>query len=116
MTEANNDVEVPKRTVAFRSIKRKQKQPAGRASKEPKDVLDALTTDWVGLQDELFALPADEQEAMKEHFNDMIDEHDALGDILYGEKEEFEAVTNELDSDTLKSYTDEIIRVELVDP
>ena len=115
-TKEESDVAVPKRDVGFRAIKRKQKGQAGRGFAEPADVLDCLAGDWDSLQDELLKLPDDEQDSMKEHFNNLIEEADTLGDILYGDKEEFQNVTGALGGDDLKTYTDEIIRVELVDP
>ena len=52
---------------------------------------------------------------MKEHFNDLIDDYDNLGDILYGEIDAFNDTVVNMDDGDKKAYCDEIIRVELLD-
>ena len=53
---------------------------------------------------------------MKDHFNDLIsDDCDNLGDLLYGEKDDFISVFQNLESHVAKCFTDEIVRVELLD-
>ena len=74
-----------------------------------------MKDDWDGLQEELSGLPEEEQESMKEHFNKLISDYDNLGDILYGDVDGFNDTVVNMDDSDKKTYTDEIVRVELLD-
>ena len=52
-------------------------------------ILETITEDWGTLQNALKALSETDQEAIKEHFNNCIDDYDEIGDTLFGELEDF---------------------------
>ena len=116
MQNQNSDApEETKREIGFRAIKRKQKAKSGRGFENADAVIDTMKDDWDGLQDELNSLPEDEQEKMKEHFNELIDDYDTLGDILYGDVGTFNDTIANMEPVAKQTYTDEILRVELLD-
>ena len=51
---------------------------------------------------------------MKNHFNDLIDDKEDLGEILYGDVEAFVDKVNELNEDEKKTYVDELYRTEII--
>ena len=79
------------RDVGFRAVKRKQKAKAGRGFENPKTIIESILEDWDSLQNELTKLPEEEQDALKEHFNGIIEEKDNLGDLFFGDCSDFNA-------------------------
>ena len=55
-----------------------------------------MKTDWDGLQEELGALPDEEKDAIKDHFNQLIDDKDNIGEVLFAEKEDFFVVMSQM--------------------
>ena len=51
---------------------------------------------------------------MKNHFNELIDDKEDLGEILYGDVEAFVDKVNELNEDEKKTYVDELYRTEII--
>ena len=107
--------DVQKNEIGFRAVRRKQKSKAGRGQMDADTVIDTMKDDWDGLQEELLQLPEDEQEKMKTHFNELIDDYDTLGDILYGDIGTFNDTIANMEDPAKKTYADEIVRVELLD-
>ena len=51
---------------------------------------------------------------MKAHFNELVDGYDRLGDILFGEVDEFQEYVEPLDNEVKKAYVEEMVNVELI--
>ena len=101
--------------LGFRAVKRNCKMKEGRGIEDPESVIETMRDDWDGLVGELQSLPENEKEKIKEHFNSLIDEFDNLGEILFGDIDDFNDTISGMASAKLKQYTDEILRVELID-
>ena len=54
-------------------------------------------------------MPQDEQDALKDHFNSLIDDEQDLGDILFGSNDGFESRIKFLDDDVVEEYTEEML-------
>ena len=107
MTEQNQ--------LGFRAVKRVCKTKGSRGIEDPESVIETMRDDWDGLVDELKTLPENEKEKIREHFNGLIEEFDNLGEILFGDIDDFNDTISGMSGQKLKIYTDEILRVELID-
>ena len=77
------------------------KAKPGRGGLNPEVIFDAVKESWEELQDALDALGDEEQQAVKDYFNSLIEDQDDLGDILFGDdNSDFEARVNMLDDNS----------------
>ena len=60
-------------------------------------MLESLFENWDELRQMLEEKPEDEQEAIKDHFNRLIEDEDDLGDQLFGDADDFESRIKFLD-------------------
>ena len=51
----------------------------------------------------------------KDYFNTLIDGENELGDLLFGDKDEFEFHVKQMDNDNKKVYVDALVEKELID-
>ena len=77
----------PKRK--FKSVRKVLKSKGARGIDDAEKILDGIIEEWDGLHEELEAMPEDDQENMKDHFNELIPGQDQLGTILFGDCDEF---------------------------
>ena len=70
---------------------------------------------WGDLRAAIDSLEDDEKENLKSHFNGLIEDEGTLGDILFGDADEFEQTMEMLSDDIKKEYTDELMEQEVVD-
>ena len=60
-------------------------------------------------------MPPAEQNELKAHFNGVVDSCDQLGDLLFGDVDDFASSIDEMDMEQKKAFVNELIRVELFD-
>ena len=81
-----------KKKTPFRALQVRAKPKPGRGNtSDPNVVCDALYEAWDELRTAIEALPETERDALKSHFNDLIEDEDDLGDHLFGDMEDAEA-------------------------
>ena len=51
---------------------------------------------------------------IKNHFNALIEDCDDLGDILFGDLDDFKTKVERLNDDEIQSYTEELVNQEVV--
>ena len=71
----------------------------GRGCVDSAAVVDALVEAWDDLIAAIDSLPQEEQDAIKLHFNGLIDGEDDLGDCLFGTAEDFDSRVKFLDDE-----------------
>ena len=95
-------------------LKIKAKTTGGRGSVNFATVVEAMMEVWDELKEAIEDLPEEEQKALRDYFNNFIENEDDLGDILFGTPENFDARVKFLDEAVAKKYTDEIKAKELI--
>ena len=87
-----------------------------RGTNDPDTILQVMQADWDALQAELGKFGAAELDQLKNHFNELIPNQDGLGEALCGDVDDFRLALSDLDQESKKLLTDELIRVEIFDP
>ena len=102
---------------SFGALRVKAKAKSGRGQIDPGAVVEAMIDEenWKALRDAIERLPEEEQDALRDHFNEFLDEQDDLGDILFGDNDDFDSRIKFLDDDQTKKYVDELINMEVID-
>ena len=80
-------------------IKLKPKETKSRGSLDSNEILEAICGDWEELQRELRKFGDEEISQLKQHFNELIDGHDSLGEALNGDLDDFKLVIADLKED-----------------
>ena len=93
----------------------KFKPSQGRGAGDFGLVLEAITEDWGSLQDALNGLSANDKTAICEHFNGLNEDYDTLGDMLFGELEDFKQVVENMNPEEQKKLVEELIEAEIID-
>ena len=101
------------KNILFRAIKVKLTGKASRGCEDIEAIVDSVKDAWGDLNSELHSLPADEQENMKKHFNELVDDKE-LGEILFGSVEEFTDKLSDLDNDEQKVFFEELFKTEII--
>ena len=101
--------------MAFGKLKVKARCKAGRGSVNAEAVIEAMENTWGDLRAAIDALEEEEQHQLKDHFNNLIEDHDNLGDILFGDADDFVSAVNFMENDLQTVYTDELIAQEVID-
>ena len=101
--------------MGFTKLKVKAKINTGRGTIDAMVVMNALKDYWTQLQAAIEALPQDEQDAFKDHFNSCIEGEQGLGDILFGSYDSFESRIKFLDEELQDEYTQELLTQEVLD-
>ena len=82
----------------FKSMKVKPKAKPGRGALDAGVIFDVLKESWDELQDALEEIGEEEQQAVKDYFNQLVDGENDLGESLFGDDyKDFEARINLLD-------------------
>ena len=77
--------------MPFGKLKVKARCKAARGSVNAEAVVEALTETWDDLSEAVNGLDQEEQDQLKDHFNKFIEDHDDLGEILFGDADDFVA-------------------------
>ena len=77
-------------------IKLKPKDAGTRGQLDSNEILEAICGDWEELQRELRKFGDEEISQLKQHFNELIDGHDSLGEALNGYLDDFKLVIADL--------------------
>ena len=91
-----NNVKFDKDTIEYKMgfghLKVKAKAKSGRGSTDAAAVEDAVKESWEALKDALDGLSTEDEQEMKDHFNNLIegDDTEDLGDVLFGDLSDFE--------------------------
>ena len=93
----------------FGFLKVKMTARGARGSVDPQGVYETIKENWDALQEELDKLEDEQKNQIRDHFNSIIESEDDLGDILFGEIDDFESKLDLMDSEVMKAYTDELI-------
>ena len=101
--------------MAFGKLKVKAKTKSGRGSVDPASIIDAVCSSWKDLQNAIKTMSPEEQDELRSHFNNFIDDEGDLGDILFGSADDFESRLKFLDDDIQGEYTEELIKQEVID-
>ena len=103
------------KTVEKRKIKgTKIRRSETRGVDDPGAILDAIAESWEDIQAVTNALGDSEKDALKSHFNGLIEEHDTLGDILFCDADDFTETVTPLSIKEKRTYTDELVNYGVV--
>ena len=78
-------------------LKVKAKSKSGRGEVNASAVVDAMRESWSDLQEAIGKLDTSAQDALRAHFNELIEGEEDLGDILFGTADEFDSRVKYLD-------------------
>ena len=82
---------------------------------DPGQILEAMEEVWSELQAKLNGMEEGLQTELQEHFNNLIDGEDDLGDILFGaDFASFEKRIKALDDEPKQTYTDALQKKEIL--
>ena len=101
--------------MAFGKLKVKARCKKGRGAVDAAAVIDAVMNTWGNLQEAINAMGAEDQQELREHFNNLIEGEDDLGDALFGTADDFDSRLKFLDDDCQQQFTDELIAQEVID-
>merc|ERR1712166_836726 len=101
--------------MPFGKLKVKARCKAGRGSVNAEAVIDAMENTWGDLRAAIDSLEEGEQAQLKDHFNNFIEDHGELGDILFGDVDDFKSTVQFMESDLQQEYTNELIAQEVID-
>ena len=110
-----NNVKFDKDTIEYKMgfghLKVKCKAKSDRGTTDVAAVEDAVKESWVALKDALDTLSTEEEQEMKDHFNNLIkdDDMEDLGDILFGDLSDFEERMYMLSFEEKTTYFTELI-------
>ena len=100
--------------LGFRALRRKLQNPqAKRGTTDLAVVQDCIIESWDGLNSELNSLPTDEQENMKKHFNELVEDKD-LGELLFGSADAFHDEMCSIQDEDKKIFFDELFKTEII--
>ena len=85
------------------------------ATDDPAAVLEAMVEAWDDLQEAVSGLGDDDATQMKDFFNELNPDVGTLGDILFGDADEFQETVNPMDLKEKKTYVKAIVETELID-
>ena len=108
--------EKQKVTLTKLKVKVQKKDGRGASDLNPSEVLDLLRNVWDEIQTALYNLSEEDQKTYRDYFNTFDDDYklnEGLGDILFGDKDDFQLRVNCLDAETRKKYLDELVEQEL---
>ena len=78
-------------------------------------MLDAFLEDFESIQSGLKALPDEDQQLIIEHFNQVNEDYDTFGDCLFGDKDDFELIINNLSKTEKEKFVSELVNIEIID-
>ena len=101
--------------MAFGKLKVKARCKKGRGSVDASAVIDAVMNTWGDLQEAIAGMDKPDQDELREHFNNLVEDEGDLGDVLFGTADDFESRLKFLDDDVQQQFTDELIAQEVID-
>ena len=78
-------------------------------------IFDAIQNHWDELQEALATLPENEKTEFISHFNSCIEGQEDLGDILFGNKDDFRSRLSFLDDEVADDFAQELLAQEVLD-
>ena len=100
--------------MGFGSHKVKAKAKNGRGSLDAVAIEDALTNSWDALQDSHEEQEDGVEEQIKDHFNNF-NAQGNLGDLLFGDVDDFKAGIATLSATDKQAFFDELFAQEIID-
>ena len=92
VTNTNKTEGLIKTGKPFRPVRAPARGKPGRGNvNDPNVICDALLETWTEFSEALNKIPDDEKAQLAAHFNDLSDEDPELGEVLFGDLEEFKA-------------------------
>ena len=105
--------------MGFGKLKVKCRMRGARGTADANSIFRVVIESWKDLHEATSNLSPEEQQAVKDHFNNLIDGEDDLGDILFGDDQdgadEFEQRVIQLDSPLQSKYAEELVNAEIID-
>ena len=102
--------------MGFGKLKVKCRMRGARGTADANSIFRAVIDSWSDLTEATGNLSAEEQQAVRDHFNTLIEDQDDLGDILFGDDaDEFEQRVIQLDAPLQTRYADELVNAEIID-
>ena len=102
--------------MGFGKLKVKCRMRGARGTADANSIFRAVIDSWSDLTEATGNLSAEEQQAVRDHFNNLIEDQDDLGDILFGDDaDEFEQRVIQLDAPLQTRYADELVNAEIID-
>ena len=98
--------------MGFGKLKVKAKAKNGRGSLDAQLIEEALSDSWDTLQEALQEQDDGIEQQIKEHFNNIGDE---LGDILYGDVDDFKNAVSNLSATDKMAYFEELFAQDIID-
>merc|ERR1712010_321727 len=96
--------------MGFIRLRLAVKAKSGRGRADPAAVIDACHSNWSMIHDALTSVGPEDEKAIREYFNTLVDDEDDLGDILFGEDaDDFKNRLDLLDAAQQKEYTNALI-------
>ena len=112
---SSNNKEAP-RLVKLKPLKLKMRQKPGRGTSDPNQIIDNLIENWEDIKNSLKALSEEEQDEMKQFFNEFTEEADSLGDSLFGDDaSEFKTDIGFISDDAKKNFTEKLIEIGFIE-
>ena len=98
----------------FKPIKCKVR--LSRGDSDSRAMIKSILDNWEEIQEQLKTNHSEEeQENIKEYFNQLFEDHTDLGDCIFGSKDEFEDKIATVDDDELKQFTSELLTHKAID-
>ena len=88
---------------------------ATRGSADSGAVVEALKDSWQDLQNAIKNMNESDKQELKDHFNGFDEDNDDLGDILFGDFNDFEQRINLMDDAASTAYTNELQAQEVIE-
>ena len=103
--------------MGFGTLKIKAKAKSGRGSVDAAAIEEAVIEMWDEIVEATNNLAEDEQTDMKKHFNEFLanDDVDNLGDLLFGEVEDFKQAVATLSTEDKTKFFNEILKQGVLD-
>ena len=102
--------------MGFGKLKVKCRMRGARGTMDANSIFKAVIDSWKDLAEACGNLAPEEQQAVRDHFNNLIEDNDDLGDILFGDDaDEFEQRVIQLDGQLQTRYADELVSAEIID-
>ena len=77
-------------------------------------VTEAMQDGWDQVRQAIDSLEESEQDELRAHFNGLIEEHRNLGDLLFGDAEEFVEAVQSMDAEFQRMYTEELMDQDVI--
>ena len=94
----------------------KAKCRPGRGDVDTRAIIKDVIDNWDDIQSQLKTdYSEQEQQVIRDHFNNLLEDHNDLGDAIFGTKDDFEDLIATIDEEELKAFTGELIKNEALE-